>query len=62
MKQGHQLQLELIENEYFESINVEGVYPSGEGAGFAGGIISAAVDGMKSAEYIIKKFNISKLS
>ena len=49
-------------NEYFESINVEGVYPSGEGAGFAGGIISAAVDGMKSAEYIIKKFNISKLS
>lgn len=43
-------------NESFESINVEGVYPSGEGAGFAGGIISAAVDGMKSAEHIIKKF------
>ena len=34
-------------NETLESINVEGLYPTGEGAGFAGGIISAAVDGNK---------------
>jgi len=39
-----------------ESINVCGLYPAGEGAGFAGGIISAAVDGIKVAENIIKKF------
>ena len=46
----------LDRNERLESINIEGLYPSGEGAGFAGGIISAAVDGMKSAEHIIKKY------
>ncbi|MBE6071599.1 MAG: hypothetical protein E7208_06525 [Clostridium butyricum] len=47
-------------NNTFESINIEGIYPSGEGAGFAGGIISAAVDGMKSGEHIVKKFFIEK--
>ena len=44
-----------------ESINVCGLYPTGEGAGFAGGIISAAVDGIKVAEHIIEKFNLPKL-
>ena len=39
-------------NEFFES-PVGGLYPAGEGAGYAGGIISAAVDGMKVAEAII---------
>lgn len=43
-------------NENLESINVKGVYPTGEGAGFAGGIISAAVDGIKVAEKIMKEF------
>ena len=43
-------------NETLESINVSGLYPTGEGAGFAGGIISAAVDGIKVAEHIIEKF------
>ena len=33
-----------------------GVYPAGEGAGYAGGIVSAAVDGMRVAEEIIKKY------
>ena len=37
--------------------NVAGLYPAGEGAGYAGGIISAAVDGMKAAEAIIQKFS-----
>lgn len=46
----------LNRNEKLESVSIEGLYPSGEGAGFAGGIISAAVDGMKSAEHIIKKY------
>ena len=39
-----------------ESISVRGLYPCGEGAGYAGGIISAAVDGMKAAENIIEKY------
>ena len=35
-----------------QSINTKGVYPSGEGAGYAGGILSAAVDGIKVAEAV----------
>ena len=34
----------------FQSINTQGLYPAGEGAGYAGGILSAAVDGIKVAE------------
>ncbi len=48
----------LNRNETLESTNVCGLYPTGEGAGFAGGIISAAVDGIKVAEHIIQKFNV----
>ena len=40
-----------------ESVLIEGLYPCGEGAGYAGGIISAAVDGIKCAEKIIEKSN-----
>ncbi len=47
----------LTRNEKLQSISVEGIYPSGEGAGFAGGIISAAVDGIKSAESIMKEYS-----
>ncbi len=36
----------------FQSINVKGLYPAGEGAGFAGGILSAGVDGIKVAEAV----------
>ena len=42
-------------DESFES-NISGVYPCGEGAGYAGGITSAAIDGIKVAEAIIKKY------
>lgn len=38
-----------------QSINVKGLYPAGEGAGYAGGIVSAAVDGLKAAEAILNK-------
>ncbi len=41
-------------SETLQSVAVQGLYPCGEGAGYAGGIISAAVDGMKCAEKIIK--------
>ena len=46
----------ITRNENLESISLRGLYPAGEGAGFAGGIISAAVDGIKVAEKIISKY------
>jgi len=49
--------LRILRNQYFQSLNVAGLFPSGEGAGFAGGIISSAVDGIKSAEWIMKEFS-----
>lgn len=36
----------------YQSINTQGLYPAGEGAGYAGGILSAAIDGVKVAEAI----------
>ncbi|QDZ29451.1 NAD(P)/FAD-dependent oxidoreductase [Noviherbaspirillum sp. UKPF54] len=36
----------------FQSLNVKGLFPAGEGAGYAGGILSAAVDGIKVAEAV----------
>ncbi|HYZ30813.1 MAG TPA: hypothetical protein VE684_00870 [Crenalkalicoccus sp.] len=36
----------------FESVNTEGLFPAGEGAGYAGGILSAAVDGIRMAEAV----------
>ncbi len=47
--------IRITRNENFESVNTKGLYPAGEGAGFAGGIISAAVDGMKVAEAVAQK-------
>lgn len=44
----------IVRDESRQSLNVKGLYPAGEGAGYAGGIMSAAVDGMLSAEAIIK--------
>ncbi len=39
-----------------ESITVKGLYPTGEGAGYAGGIVSSAVDGVVSADKLIEKY------
>ena len=36
----------------FQSLNVQGLYPGGEGAGYAGGILSAAIDGIKLGEAV----------
>ena len=41
-------------NEVCESVSLRGLYPCGEGAGYAGGIVSAAVDGIRCAEFILK--------
>ena len=43
----------ILRNEYGES-NVAGLYPCGEGAGYAGGITSAAMDGIRIAEHLIE--------
>jgi uncharacterized FAD-dependent dehydrogenase len=39
-----------------ETPGVEGLYPVGEGAGYAGGIVSAAVDGLRSARAIVARY------
>ena len=44
--------LRIRRNECFQSINTEGLFPAGEGAGYAGGILSAGVDGIKVAEAV----------
>lgn len=44
----------ILRNEDYQSVSLNGLYPAGEGAGYAGGIMSAAVDGMRVAEQIIK--------
>jgi hypothetical protein len=38
-----------------QSLNVRGLYPCGEGAGYAGGILSAGVDGIKVAEAVARE-------
>ena len=48
--------IEIVRDENMNSVSVSGVYPSGEGAGYAGGIMSAAMDGIKVAEAIALKF------
>ncbi len=42
--------LRILRGKDFQSLNVSGLYPAGEGAGYAGGIMSAAVDGIQVAE------------
>lgn len=42
--------------ENCQSINIKGLFPAGEGAGYAGGIVTAAVDGIKAAEEIMKMY------
>ncbi len=48
--------LRIDRNELRESITLRGLYPCGEGAGYAGGIMSAAVDGIKTAFKIIERY------
>ena len=44
--------LRLTRGEDLQSLNVKGLYPAGEGAGYAGGILSAGIDGIKVAEAV----------
>ena len=43
----------VLRDAYGES-NIHGIYPCGEGAGYAGGIMSAAVDGIRGAEHVLR--------
>ena len=45
----------ILRDKTFQSPDISGLYPAGEGAGYAGGIISSAVDGIRVAEAIINK-------
>jgi hypothetical protein len=42
----------VVRDEHCQSLNTRGLYPGGEGAGYAGGILSAAVDGIRIAEAV----------
>ncbi len=44
--------LRITRGDDFQSLNVKGLYPAGEGAGYAGGILSAGVDGIRVAEAV----------
>ena len=50
--------LRIKRDDRLEADNLIGLYPCGEGAGYAGGIVSAAVDGIKAATSIMYKFCI----
>jgi uncharacterized FAD-dependent dehydrogenase len=46
--------LRITRGDDFQSLNVAGLFPAGEGAGYAGGILSAGVDGIKVAEAVAR--------
>lgn len=43
----------ILRDEFYQSLKVRGLYPCGEGAGYAGGIVSAAVDGIRCAHAVL---------
>lgn len=48
----------IVRNKDYNSINTQGFYPIGEGAGYAGGIMSAALDGLNCATTVIRQYKI----
>ncbi len=46
--------IRIRRDESFQSFNTKGLYPAGEGAGYAGGILSAGVDGIRVAEAVAR--------
>ena len=49
----------IVRDDSLQS-SLKGLYPCGEGAGYAGGIVSAAVDGLRCAEAILKELSVKK--
>jgi len=52
--------IRIVRDEGFQA-SVKGIYPMGEGAGYAGGIMSSAIDGIKTAEMILQRFAPQKV-
>jgi hypothetical protein len=52
--------LKITRGENFQSLNVIGLYPAGEGASYAGGILSAGVDGIEVAEAVARSITQTK--
>ena len=50
----------IVRNEKLQSVSLKGLFPCGEGAGYAGGIMSAAVDGLRSAEAVFEDYSSEK--
>ena len=50
----------MVRGEDMQSQTISGLYPAGEGAGYAGGIMSSAVDGMKAAEALISQWRVEE--
>jgi uncharacterized FAD-dependent dehydrogenase len=46
--------IRITRGKDFQSLNTERLFPAGEGAGYAGGILSAAIDGIKVAEAVAR--------
>ena len=47
----------ILRGDDYQSVSARGLYPAGEGAGYAGGIVSSALDGLRVAEAIIEKYS-----
>ncbi|KAF0163576.1 MAG: FAD-dependent dehydrogenase [Rhodocyclaceae bacterium] len=54
--------IRITRDDEFQSLNTRGLFPAGEGAGYAGGILSAAVDGIKVAEAVALSLTAQKTS
>ena len=51
--------LRILRDANHQSLSSGGLYPTGEGSGYAGGIMSSAIDGIKTAEKVIERINAS---
>ena len=49
--------MRIVRGEDRQSVGLQGLYPCGEGAGYAGGIMTAAIDGIQCAEALIDLLN-----
>ena len=49
--------IRIRRDDSYQSLNTRGLYPAGEGAGYAGGILSAGVDGIRVAEAVALDIN-----
>jgi uncharacterized FAD-dependent dehydrogenase len=54
--------IRIVRDEDMQSVNLKGLYPVGEGAGYAGGIMSAALDGIRAADMISRRIIEGKRS